>query len=308
MATTVQPVVANSIGLVSRYVPIFDEKYVAESKTAIFDTSNEFVRFDTQAQTFYVFETEMVGLADYSRNDGFVRGDITSKWQPYAPQWDRGRQYMTDILDDRQALGMVMGTQQEVLMREHVVPETDALRIAEYANGAYSGNKKAETISNAAGAIEAIDYATATMDDEEVPYEGRILLVNPWFYKYIKGGITRMIENRDRDIDYNVERYNDMRVISVPSGRFNTQVTLNQPTAHDGAGDYTLTGSTINFMIVHPSAIVQANLFTEPRIFSPQQNQQAQAWLYDFRQYHMAHVRNQKKQGIYVSAPSIPSA
>ena len=308
MATTVTPAVSNSIGLASRYLPILDEIYKAESKTSIFDAAQDRVRFDNATHTFYLFETDMVGLADYSRNDGFVRGDVTTTWRAYAPQWDRARQFVVDIEDNLEALSMSFGTLAGEFIRTKVVPETDALRFATYANGAASGNKDTESLSTSAATIASIDDATAALDDAEVPYEGRVLFVNPTIYKLIKGGITRMVMNDDRNVNYNVEIYNDMRVITVPSGRFNTEITLAQPDSHDDAGGYTATGSTINYMIVHPSAVMQAVKLAMPRIFSPQVNQQADAWMYDFRQYHGAWVKNQKKNGIYVSAASFPSA
>lgn len=307
MATTVSPAIANSIGLASRYLPILDEIYKDASRTAILDTLQDRVRWSNEYHTFYLFETSMVGLGDYSRNDGFVRGDVTSNWRAYAPQFDRGRQFVVDVQDENESMGMAFGTLAGEFIRTQEVPEIDAVRFATYATGAASGNKQTETLSTSAGTIASIDDATAALDDLEVPYEGRILFVNPTVYKFIKGGITRMIENGDRNLDYNVERYNDMRVITVPSGRFNTAVTLAQPTAHDGAGGYTATGATINYMIVHPSAVMQAVKMAEPRVFSPRENQQAQAWMYDFRLYHGAWVKNQKKNGIYVSAPAVVS-
>ena len=307
MATTVSPAISNSIGLASQYLPILDEIYKRGSLTAALDTVQDRVRWSEEYHTFYLFETSMVGLADYSRNDGFVRGDVTTNWRSYAPQWDRGRQFMVDVADNNESMMMAFGTLAGEFMRTKVVPEVDACRFATYATGAASGNKQTETLSSAAATIASIDDATAALDDLEVPYEGRILFVNPTIYKLIKGGITRMIENADRDIDYNVERYNDMRVITVPSGRFNTAVTLAQPDSHDDAGGYTATGATINYMIVHPTAIMQAVHMAEPRVFSPQVNQQARAWMYDFRQYHGAWVKNNKKDGIYVSAPAVVS-
>ena len=130
MATTVQPVIANSIGLASRYLPILDEIYKRAAITGVLDTAEERVRFDEQYHTFYLFETEMVGLADYSRNDGFVRGDVTSQWRPYAPQWDRGRQFLVDVLDNDESLNMSFGTLASEFMRTQVVPEVDAVRFA----------------------------------------------------------------------------------------------------------------------------------------------------------------------------------
>ena len=307
MATTVTPAVANSVGLASTYLPILDEIYKADSKSAILDTAEDRVRWSNEYRTFYLFETDMGGLADYDRNNGFVRGDVTASWRAYTPQYDRARQFLLDIEDNAESLSLAFGTLAGEFMRTKVIPETDALRFATYAAGAAAANKDTESISTSAAAISSIDDATAALDDAEVPYEGRILFVNPTTYKLIKGGITRMIENGDRNIDYNVERYNDMRVITVPSGRFNTEITLAQPDSHDDAGGYTATGSTINYMIVHPSAVMQAVKLAMPRIFSPAVVQEAQAWMYDFRQYHGAWVKHQKTNGIYVSAQSFPS-
>ena len=308
MATTVTPAVANSIGLTSRYLPILDEIYKAESKTALLDTAQDRMRWSDEYHTFYLFETDMVGNADYDRNGGFVRGDVTSGWRAYAPQWDRGRQFVVDRIDNAEAAGMVFGTLASEYLRTKAIPEKDALRFATYANGAAAANKDTESLANSAAVIASIDDATAALDEAEVPYEGRILFVNPTIYKLFKGGITRYTMNGENGIDYNIEMYNDMRVITVPSGRFNTEITLAQPDSHDDAGGYTATGSTINYMIVHPTAIMQASMFAEPRVFSPAVNQQAQAWMFDFREYHGAWVKHQKTNGIYVSAASFPSA
>lgn len=310
MATspTVSPVINNSVSLAAAYLPILDEVYKAGSKSAILDTAQERVRWDNNVKSFYLFETDMVGLGDYDRNDGYIRGDVTTNWRQYTPQWDRGRQFLIDAADDMETFAMAFGTLAGEFMRTKVTPEVDAVRFATYATGAASANKKTETLSNAAGTIASIDTACAALDDAEVPYEGRILFVNPTTYKMIKGGITRMIENGEKDVNYNVEIFNDMRVITVPSGRFNTAVTLAQPEDHDDAGGYSATGATINYMIVHPSAVMQAVKLATPRIFSPQVVQQANAWQYDFRQYHGAWVKNNKKGGIYVSAPAVQSA
>lgn len=308
MATTVTPAISNSIGLAAEYLPLLDEIYKAESKTAVLDTAQDRVRWDQTTGSFYMFETDMVGLGDYSRNGGFVRGDVTASWRQYTPQYDRARQFVVDRLDDQQSMGLAFGTLAGEFMRTKVTPEVDAIRFRDYSKNAADSMKTAENISTGSGAVAAIDLGTEKLDNAEVPYEGRILFVNPAMYRLIKGGISRMVMNGENDVNYNVEFYNDMRVITVPSGRFNTAITLAQPDAHDGAGGYSTTGSTINFMIVHPSAVMQSTVLYSPRIFSPDVFQEANAWAYDFRLAHGAWVKHQKTNGIYVNAPTVVSA
>jgi hypothetical protein len=303
MATTVTAPVANNIALASKYLPILDEIYKAGSKTAILDTLAEQIRFDG-AKIAYLYGADPVGLSAYSRNEGFVPGDVDGAWQPYEITQDRGRSFMVDVMDNDETLGMAFGTLLGEFERTEVIPEIDAYRFAKYAAAATGTNKVTETLSAAAATITSIDNATAVLDDKEVPYEGRILFVTPNTYKLIKGGVTRMIMNGDANVDYNVEMYNDMRVITVPSGRFHTAVTINAPTTSDGVGGFTAGGQVMNYMIVHPSAVMQLVKHNIPRIFSPEVNQEADAWKLNYRIYHDAWVKTNKVNGIFVSAPS----
>ena len=303
MATTVTAPVANSIALASRYLPILDEIYKAGSKTAILDTLSERIRFDGM-KTAYLYNADPVGLSAYSRNAGFVPGDVDGAWEPYEITQDRGRSFMVDAMDNDETLGMAFGTLLGAFERTEVIPELDAHRSAKYGAAATGTNKVTETLSASAATIASIDGATAVLDDKEVPYEGRILFVTPNTYKLIKGGVTRMVMNRDDNVNYNVEMYNDMQVITVPSGRFHTSVTINAPTTSDGAGGFTAGGQTMNYMIVHPTAVMQLVKHNIPRIFSPEVNQEADAWKLNYRIYHDAWVKASKTNGIFVSAPS----
>jgi hypothetical protein len=300
MATTVTAPVGNTIALVDKYLPILDEIYKLGSRTAILDTANERVRWEG-AKKAYLFHTNLVGLSNYDRNAGFVPGDATDGWEDYTITQDRGRSFMIDVMDNDETLGMAFGTLVGEFERTQVIPELDAYRFAKYASGAAVSQVVTETLSAGAATIASIDTATAALDNAEVPYEGRILFVNPNTYKLIKSGVTRMVMNGENNVNYNVEMFNDMRLITVPSGRFNTAVTINAPTTSAAAGGYTASGDAINYMIVHPSAILQVVKHAVPRIFSPEVNQEADAWKFDYRVYHDAFVEAQKTNGIYVS-------
>ena len=142
------------------------------------------------------------------------------------------------------------------------------------------------------------------MDDNEVPYEGRILFVSPTCYQALKAKITRRIINSEDNINTNVEYFDDMRIIRVPSARFNTAITLAQPTTAAGAGGYTASGYPINFMIVLPSAVLKVMKHRNVRVFAPEQNIEADAYRVNFRFAYDAWALDNKVKGIYVHRAS----
>jgi len=302
MATTVVAPANNAITLAQSFIPFVDEAYKADSKSAILDTANEFVRF-TGANTVNIYNLNPVGMSNYDRDAGFVPGDVTGTWQPYVLETDRGRSYQVDVLDNDETLGLTMGYLLSTVERQHIIPEVDAYRFAQYASGAAAGNVTTETLSTGAATVASIDGASVALDNAEVPYEGRILFVSPATYGLLKGGITRMIMNDERDVNYAIEMYNDMRVIRVPQPRFQTAITLNAPTTSSGAGGFAPASgaAAINYMIVHPSAVLQVMKHYAARVFSPEQNIEADAWRVQPRFAHGAWVLAHKNNGIYVS-------
>ena len=304
MATTMTAPVSNSFTYAQRFLPILDEIYKRGSLTAILDTAEERIEW-TGAKTVNLFAPESDGLGNYNRNAGFVPGSTNPTWEPYTLEIDRGRSFSVDVMDNDETVGMAFGSLLGEFERVHVVPEVDSYRFAKYSAGAAAGNKVTGTITASTNVADLIQTAEATLDDAEVPYEGRILFVSPTTYKTLKGNITRFTENGDPSVNGNVEMYDDMRVIRVPQGRFNTAVTLNAPTLATDAGGFTLAGQNINFMIVHPSAVLQIVKHVIPRIFSPEVNQEADAWKLNYRIYHDAFVKTNKTNGIYVH--SVPT-
>jgi hypothetical protein len=303
MATTVTAPVSNSIALASKYLPFLDEVYKQDSKSAILDTANQFVNF-VGANAVNIFNLATVGMGDYSRNAGFVPGDATGTWQTYTLSIDRGRSFMIDVMDNDETLGMAFGSALNTIERQSIIPEVDAIRFAAYATGAAAANKATGSLSTGSGVVSAIDTATIALDDGEVPYEGRLLFVSPKVYNLLKAGITRMVMNNDPNVNNYIEMYNDMRVIRVPQTRFYTAITLAQPSAHDGAGGYSANGNGINFMILHPSAVLQVMKHYVPRVFSPEVNQEADAWKINMRYVMGAWVLSHKTNGIYVHSDS----
>ena len=289
--------VNNSISLATKFLPYLDDVYKRQSLSSVLDTASDRVNW-IGAQTAKVFKVDVDGLGDYSRNAGFVPGSTDGTWETLTIERDRGRSFTIDVMDNDETLGMAMASTLGEFERVQVVPEIDAYRFAKYAAGA--GTTVTATLSSSDDVAGLIQTAEATLDNKEVPYEGRVLFVNPTIYSYLKGDITRFTMNGDPNVNCEVEMYDGMRVIRVPSARFNTVCTLAQPTDASSTGGYTAAGVDINFMIIHPSAVLQVIKHQIPRVFSPEVNQEADAYKINYRVVHDCWVLANKTYGIYV--------
>lgn len=293
---------ANSIALAQKYLPMLDEVYKASAKSAILDATKVEI---VQGNTVKVFKTSMDGLGDYSRNDGFIKGDVTGTWETLTLSKDRGRTFQVDRMDNEETIDMAFGTLAGEFIRTKVVPEVDAYAFAKLAgtSGIDSGTATDVTVGTT-DVPSLIEEAERSMNENEVPQEGRILFISETAYAGMKNKIDRTTMNGEGGIDRGVVSFDGMRIIRVPQNRFYTAITLyDGKTAGQTAGGYVGTATTgykINFMIVHPSAVCKVVKHVLPRIFTPDVNQAADAWKFDYRLYHDIFAYENKVKGIYL--------
>jgi len=291
---------ANSIALAQRYLPMLDEVYKVNSRTAMLDNPN--VQF-VGGNAVKVYKTSMDGLGDYSRNGGYVNGAVNGSWETMTLTQDRARSFQIDRMDNEETLDLAFGTLAGEFVRTKVVPEIDAYTFAQLsANAGNSAN--ADITVGTTDVPNLIDSGTKTMNEKEVPEEGRILFISETAYQGMREKITRYTENGERAIYNGIEAYNGMRVIRVPQTRFYTAITqYDGTTAGQTAGGYIGTASTgynVNFLIVHPSAVLKVMKHVLPRIFNPDVNQDADAWKFDYRVYFDVFAYANKTDGIYL--------
>ena len=327
---------ANTINLAKIYIPILDEVYKEASLTAAMDTSAELIREGYNANEIIIPMIAMDGLGDYSRNDGYVKGDVTLTWETVKAEFDRGRKFQVDDLDNIETGGVAFGRLAGEFIRTKVVPELDAYRFAKYAQtDNISVVGVAAALTTGAAVIAALRAGTTKMDEDEVPMEGRILYITPTL-----GGLVD-------DLDTTKSRAVLARfasVVLVPQTRFYTAITqYDGHTSGQEAGGYikgateyakttdtdiasgktyyTKSGSTysevaspakanlntyyeaatdINFMIIHPSAVIQANKIVKPKILNPDVNPDGDQWVYGYRLVSIASVYENKTAGIYL--------
>jgi len=70
---------ANQIELFKSWIPILDEVYKVSSLTSELDGNPELAREGANANELIIPMISMQGLGDYSRNAGYVDGDVTRR-------------------------------------------------------------------------------------------------------------------------------------------------------------------------------------------------------------------------------------
>lgn len=336
---------ANQIAKFKKYVALLDEVYMNESKTAVLESDATLAQAGANANEIIIPKLDMDGLGDYDRNSGYVSGDVTMTNETVQFNYDRGRKFSIDNMDNEETAGLAFGKLAAEFIRTKVAPEQDAFRFAKYANEA--GTKAKETLATGAEVLTALQRATAAMDDDEVPTENRHLFITSALLTAAQNVDT----NKSRDI---LDAF--ASITKVPTARFMTLVgLLDGKTSGETKGGfakvatkyqltsdvalvsgktyYTRSGSgtsgspyvytavaspdvsdiatyyevktdgshTLNFIIAEKSAVMQFTKHRVDKAIPPEDNPDADAWIFNFREYGLADVYENKTAGIYAS-------
>lgn len=279
---------ANTIALRKTYSTLLDEAYKLASITAMLDGPNELVQEGANANEILIPKMTMSGLADYNKQTGYVAGDVTLEYETKKCDYDRGRMFTVDAMDNIETAGLAFSRLSGEFLRTRVVPELDTWRLAKYANYAPTDNRVTEAIADGKAGIVAIRAGKTAIKNAEAKTETCIL--------YISTTLKGMIEDLDTTASKKVmEGWAGIQ--EVPSSRFFDKVTLTA----GGAGGYTTTGGkAIDFLIVDKNAVIQNQKHVVSKIITPEQNQDADAWKFGYRTVGIAEAKDNKKVAIYV--------
>lgn len=297
----------NSIAVVKDFLlNIMDKIYMTESLTAGMDINNSMVRaINPDRGEYYIPKIAFdKGLGDYNKATGFPSGSVTLDWIMYKLTKDRARSFVVDAVDNMESAGEVMANLASEFMRTEVVPEIDAYRFSTYASKAgvlgTTGAISESTI------IKDLTDALALMSNKHVPKPGRKIYMSTSALAVLNeamGGKLNTYSNES--FNSIVGSFNKVPIVEVPDDRFYDKVTISST---DGFS--VPTGAvTMDFMIVHPSAIFQLAKRATTRLFTPEgmdgeTYQVADAFCWQYRLYHDAFVLGNKTAGIYVHKPT----
>lgn len=308
----------NSFAKLTKYMQnAVDTVFAAESKTAILENGTKFIDLNFK-ETGYVkiLDILMDGLSDYHRvnngnsqsgftsvptQEGFKVGNATSKWVIYQLTQLRGKQFQIDYLDDEEQAGMIMGNLLTEFLRTRVVPEIDAYRFSTIVGHTHA------TLGNiVSGAIDAntiiskFNNGYQWLAENEVPEEDQVIFVNPAVMTLIRNTTELakrlVVEASPKAVDLRISKYEGRDIIEVPSGRFFTDISIN-----DNGFSPKVGSKVINFIICSKRCVVPIMKLEYSKIWSPEQVQEFHGYKINTLFYHDLIVPKNKLLGIYAS-------
>ena len=277
----------NSIENATKYSSELDKMFAQKSATGFFADNALATKF-VGAKTVIIPDVDFQGLADYDRDTGFTKGAITVANTSYTMKMDRARSLQIDREDMSETgianlAGKILGE----YVRTKVVPECDAYVISKLAGLAATRSNLIN--GNTAKPYEALcklinEVQSVVGYDEEL-----VAFVDSYMFAALQNSseISRMITVSDfkqGDITLRVKSINGVAIIPVVSERMKTAYTLNKAEA----GGFTPTsGAREVYMLVCPKRGAHLVKKTEKmRIFTPEQNIDADAYKFDYRIYY----------------------
>ena len=293
----------NNITLAKKFVPMLDETYRKASLTAILDGDSTLIRQGANWGELIIPIMNLQGLGDYDRSSGYVEGDVTLTYETVCCNYDRGRMFNVDTVDNIETASLAFGMLANEFIRNKVAPELDAFRLACYAAKA-GVTKVSGDLATGADVVAALRTATTQMDEDEVPMEDRCLFITPTLH----GLVQDMDTTKSREV---FGRFNV--VVDIPQSRFYSKLALKSgKLITTGSGDTLTTddqreggfmkatgGKDLNFMIVHKPAIIQFTKHVAPKIISPDLNQNADAYRFAYHNVGIADVYENRLAGVY---------
>ena len=284
---------ANSIALSKVYTNLLDEVYQQSSLTAVLESDATLSRQGANANEIVIPKLSMDGLGDYDRNSGYTNGDVDLTWETVQFNYERGRMFQVDNMDNEETQNIAFGRLAGEFIRTKVVPELDAFRFSKYASATGVGLATG-TLATGVDVINALRVATSEMDEAEVPMEDRHLFITPT----LLGLVEDLDTTKSREV---LSRF--ASITKVPQTRFYSAIELlDGKSVGEEKGGYKKAdgGVELNFEIIHKPATLQFTKHAVPKIISPEMNQDADAWKYGYRNYGLCDVYENKTAGIYV--------
>ena len=290
----------NSIENAVRYAGELDKMFAQKSATGFFADNALATKF-VGAKTVIIPDVDFQGLSDYDRDTGYTKGAITVSNTSYTMAMDRARSLQIDREDmDETGIANLAGKILGEYVRTKVVPECDAYVLSKLGGLALTRSNVID------GDIEKPYEALCKLINEVqsvVGYDEELVaFVDGYMFAALQNSteISKMITVSDfkqGDISLKVKSINGVSLIPVVADRMKTAYTFNTGAA---GGFAPIENAREIYMLVLPKTAAHLVKKTENmRIFTPDQNVDADAYKFDYRIYYDVFVKKSGTDAVW---------
>ena len=297
---------ANVLEYAKIFQPELDKQVVQEATTGWMELNSDMVRYNGGNEV-KLPDIVMDGLGDYDRAHGFVKGGVTLSWKTYSLTQDRGRTFSIDAMDvDETAFVATAGNVLGEFQRTQVVPEIDAYRYSKLATLAIGAEQTRSLAVTEANVLDEILTDLASMEDV-IGAKDVIITMSPITANLLSKAGKDLLNKAvlaKGGLSVEVQALNDNLIVKAPSKLLKTEFEfLDGETSGQEAGGFkaAVGALDINWIIATKDAPIAISKTDKTRTFSPDVNQDADAWKIDYRKYHDLWVPKSKLTSIYAN-------
>ncbi len=301
----------NTLAFCTKLSDELDKALVQKSVTSFLADNALRAKF-VGAKTVLLPDIDFQGLGDYNRDTGFVRGAVTVKHTSYELSMDRARTFSIDREDmDETGIAGLAGQVLGEFVRTKVAPEMDAYVLSTLAKVATDASQTIAPLSGKTikdGCLDMLNramqnvQAVAGFDEELVAFVDSTvyaaLLATPELSRQLDAG-----DFKKGQLSTQVKYLNGMAILPVPDSRMKDTYTFNDGTTDDQeSGGFTpgASAKNIGLLILPKKACSLIKKTEKMRVFEPDQNQQMDAYKFDYRVYYDAFVKKSYQPSIFV--------
>ena len=293
----------NNIAFATKFATELDKILVQKSQAAILEDKGMAAKF-VGAHEVKLPVIGFAGLGDYDKDTGFAKGAVSVTQQVFTLEKDRARSFSIDREDmDETGIANLAASVMSEFVRTKVAPEVDAYTfstIATKANGAGQtvalgeGETLAKNVYGLiANAIGKVNDATGFTGEDIVLYVNptvyAALMATPEIHRHL-----RVDEFKHGEISTKVQKIDNAAIIPVSDNRMKTAYNFGNDGFEVAGG-----AESVGIIAMPRNAAMLVKKTEKIRTFSPDVNQTADAYKFDYRLYYDVLVKDSMKGSIF---------
>ena len=293
----------NNIAFATKFATELDKLLVQKSQAAILEDKGMAAKF-VGAHEVKLPVIGFAGLGDYDKDTGFAKGAVSVTQQVFTLEKDRARSFSIDREDmDETGIANLAASVMSEFVRTKVAPEVDAYTfstIATKANGAGQtvalgeGETLAKNVYGLiANAIGKVNDATGFTGEDIVLYVNptvyAALMATPEIHRHL-----RVDEFKHGEISTKVQKIDNAVIVPVSDNRMKTAYNFGNDGFEVAGG-----AESVGIIAMPRNAAMLVKKTEKIRTFSPDVNQTADAYKFDYRLYYDVLVKDSMKGSIF---------